>query len=170
MKRRYTTFPTAVMALFLLGTSAVAQEHDGPGSRHGKFHGGPRGFGGPEQMLQMMNRHLELDEIQSQQVESIIAAARPELDALREKRRTNRDAMRSLDVDDPDYGAQLENLSAENGELASDASRLFGRIRADIHAVLTPEQRQKLEESADRMHERGARGREGAGPRRDRQR
>jgi len=161
------------MALIAVGGSAVAQDEKGPGSDGAKHRGQQRGqhgeLRGPEQMVRMMSRHLELDETQAQQIESVIAAAKPEVDALRDQHRTNRQAMRSLNVDDPDYGAQLDNLSAENGQLAAESTRLQGRIRADIHAVLTPEQQQKFDEQADRMRERGARGRRGSGPRHESQ-
>ena len=51
--------------------------------------------------------------------------------------------MHSLDVNDPDYGSNLQNLSVEIGALTSEATLLHGRLRADVYAELTPEQRER---------------------------
>ena len=105
-------------------------------------------------MVEMMTRHLDLDDEQSQAVGNIIDAARPEIDALRQRAKENRNAMQSLDVDDPDYGTNLQNLSTEIGALTSEATLLHGRLRADVFAHLTPEQRTRAAAGRGGMHER----------------
>ncbi len=102
----------------------------------------------------MMTRRLELDETQSTQIQNIMAAAKPEFDALHEKGTANREATRGLEIDDPDYGAKLQNLSTTRGELAASSAELRGRIRAEIHAILTPEQREKLASVPERRRDR----------------
>ena len=75
--------------------------------------------------------------------------------------------MRELETTDPDYSAKLNNLAIENGELMASGTILFGRVRAELAAELTDEQRAKLEahmqEGRKRFrHRRGARDEEPA--------
>ncbi len=140
------------VTLFLVAMGASAAEHLG--------HGGPgmRGFGDPDRMIETMTRKLELDETQAQSVRNIIDAARPAMDEMKNKAMANRKAIGELDVNDPDYGTKLQNLSEENGYLASQATQLFGQLRADIASVLTPEQQQKLSEGMHNKRDRSSRG------------
>lgn len=124
--------------------------HQGKGMHHDRM-------GDPARMLEMMTRHLDLDEMQSQQVSNILDAAKPEIEALRDSMHENREAMHSLATDDPDYSNKLQNLSASNADLAAQMTLLHGRIRADVNAVLTPEQLQKIADRGSRegRHRRG---------------
>ena len=83
----------------------------------------------PEEMLSRMTEMLDLDENQSQSIRNIVDAAKPQFDSLRERSRANRDALRDLDINDPDYNAKLQNLSAESGQLASEMTLLHGQVR-----------------------------------------
>jgi len=155
------------MVSLLAAGTAVAQ--DAGQSGMDRDHGGDKGKRmadrehrrsmGPERMASMMTRRLDLDEAQAEQVSNIIAAAKPEFDSLREKGHANREAMRDLNVEDADYDAKLQNLSADQGELATSASELRGRIRAEVHAVLTPEQREKMAAAGERGRDHGQRNR-----------
>ena len=119
--------------------------------------GGPPGFSGggafhdPDLMVERMADHLDLDATQRAQVQNILDAARPEFESLREQRRTNREALASLDAADPGYSTQLNDIAVSNGQLATDGTLLFSRVRSEIDAVLTAEQRDKLARSKDRM-------------------
>lgn len=146
-------FSALAVVLFLAAMGASAAEHFG--------HNGPgmRGQGDPDRMVEFMARKLELDDTQTQSLRNIVEAARPEMEELRDKARTNREAIAGLDVNDPDYGAKLQNLSEENGYLATRATLLFGQLRVDINAELTDDQRVKLAEGMSRMHEKGGRDR-----------
>jgi len=146
-------FSAIAVMLFLTAMGASAADHfghDGPGMR---------GQGDPDRMVEFMARKLELDDTQTQTLRNIAEAARPGMEELRDKARANREAIAALDVSDPDYGAKLQNLSEENGYLASQATLLFGQLRADISAELTDEQRVKLAEGMSRMREKGGRNR-----------
>jgi Spy/CpxP family protein refolding chaperone len=133
-----------VVAFFLAAMAVSAAEHGDHGAKG-------RGFGNPERMVEAMTRHLQLDEVQSQSIGNIVAAARPEIDDLRGRASANRKAIADLDTSDPDYGAKLQNLSDENGYLASQATLLHGRLRAEINEQLTPEQRTQFAERSQRM-------------------
>lgn len=162
MNLKSTAILLAVMAMFSIDGAARAQDEaggDDDGRReHSRWHA--RGPANPERMVEMMTRRLGLDEVQAQNVANIITSAQPEFETLRESGQSHRAAMRELDVSDPDYGTKLQNLAAEKGELAAAVTQLRGRIRADIHAVLTPEQQAQLAQfEENRRDGRGFKGR-----------
>ena len=86
--------------------------------------------------------------------DNILAAAKPEMEALRDRARAGRTSMESLDVNDPDYGSKLQNASTEIGALASEAALLYGRLRADVYAVLTPAQQAEADQAKGELKER----------------
>ena len=118
----------------------------------------------PQAMIRHLSRKLELDETQQQEIDNILSAAKPSMDALRERAEANRKAMHELDASDSNHEAKLNNLAAEKGAIVSEQAILHGRLKADIHAVLTPEQRQELAEKSEKMRDR-FRERRGAGSR-----
>jgi Spy/CpxP family protein refolding chaperone len=165
MMKKIMAAITAVMMCTAAGTYAFAQDseaHDGKrhmrGARHHMQHDG---FGDPARMLERMTRHLDLDDTQTQTIGNIIETAKPEIDALRERAQATREAMHELDVDAPDYGSNLQNLSTQIGALTAEATLLHGRLRADVFAELTPEQRERAAEGRDRMRNRFRHGGEG---------
>lgn len=152
-------------ALFISGPTLA-------GDGHHDSHNGPRGHGGgfmamqgvpdPERMVRHISRWLSLDETQTQELSNVVLAAKPQLQALREKARANHQAITSLDVNASDYGARIENLAIDNGQLATELTLLLAQVRRDIYSKLSPEQQQKLTEGADEMRQRWARRRRGA--------
>lgn len=149
----------AAAALFGARTVMSADNH-GAGEARGSSHGQHgRGFRDPARMIQRMAKQLDLDETQQQTINNIVEAARPEFESLRERAGVNRQAMRNLVTTDPDYSAKLSNLAIENGELMAEGTILFGRVRAELSAELTEEQRAMLEERMAQGRERGRRGR-----------
>ena len=139
----------AVVSMTAFSTSAEAGPGRGPGPLFGDGPG--PGFPGPGVMLEHMADHLDLDDTQRENVRSILDAAKPEIDALREQARANREALEALDPGDPAYSTELNDLAVSNGRLASDGTLLFARIRTEVHAVLTEEQLGKLARSKERM-------------------
>ena len=143
-----TLLIASVLLAGSLDARAQAQEGDdahGHGKHEGGIrHGNRRGFGDPERMLERMSKHLDLDETQVQQVSNVFSAAKPEIDVLRDELQANREAMAALDVSDTDYGAELQNLSSANADLAARMTLLHGQVRADIASILTPEQQEKM--------------------------
>ena len=148
--RVHTIVLLAVLSTTVLATTAQAHRAGPPGF----FGGGPEGaFLGPGLMLEHMADHLDLDETQRVQVQSIVEAAKPEFEALREQLRANREALASLDANDPAYSAQLNDVAVSNGQLATEGTLLFTRVRSEIRAVLTEEQLDKLERGKKRMRQ-----------------
>ena len=154
MTRHRLAAAAAVMTL--AAGLAIAAPNGGKG--HDGDWGGPRSGGrmmaNPDRMVERMTRHVDLDETQEQTIRNILEAAKPEFDALRTRGRANMTAMRDLEPSDPDYSARLDDLSAENGQLVADGTRLAGRVRGEVYAVLTAEQIAELEAARDRMRER----------------
>jgi protein CpxP len=107
----------------------------------------------PGRMLRHLTRGLELDETQQQEVGNIVTAAAPEMQALHDRSEANRTQMRELDVNDSNYNARLSDLAAEKGAIAAEQALLHGRLRADITAILTPEQRQELADKAGKLRD-----------------
>ncbi len=148
----------AVMMCTAAGTWAFAQDSqsdDGNrhmrGARHHMNHGE---FRDPARMLEMMTRHLDLDDTQAQTIGNIFEAAKPEINALRERADATRKAMDELDIDDRAYGSELQRLSTDIGALTSEATMLQGRLRAEVLAQLTPEQRDRAAEGRRKMRDR----------------
>ncbi|MDJ0710741.1 MAG: Spy/CpxP family protein refolding chaperone [Woeseiaceae bacterium] len=139
----------AIVSLAGLSTAALA-ERGGP---LGQFGMGP-GFPGSGLMLEHMADHLDLDDTQRESVRNIFEAAKPEIEALRDQMRANREALEALDLSDAAYSTELNNIAISNGELATQGTLLFTRIRSEVHAVLTDEQIAKLQRSKDRMKQR----------------
>ncbi|MDJ0748479.1 MAG: Spy/CpxP family protein refolding chaperone [Woeseiaceae bacterium] len=148
MKKTTIAF-LATVSLAAFSTAALAERGGPPGA----FGGGP-GFMGPGLMLEHMADHLDLDDAQRDAVNNIIEASKPEIQALREKVRANREALEALDANDAAYSAELNNIAISNGELATEGTLLFTRIRTELHAVLTDEQIAKLERGKERMKKR----------------
>lgn len=149
--RIYTVALLAVVSMATLATSAYADFGDGP---RGRFGGGPGiGFPEPGLMLEHMADHLDLDDAQRESVRNILEAAKPEIEAIREQHHANREALMALETTDPAYSTELNNVAMSNGQLATEGTLLFARVRGEIDAVLTDEQREKLARGKKRMRE-----------------
>ena len=83
-------------------------------------------------MVEHIADHLDLDDAQRAQVQNIMEAAKPEFEALREQFRANREALESLATDDPAYTAELNDIAASNGRLATEGTLLFTRVRGEV--------------------------------------
>lgn len=146
--RSVAIFAAAIVAVF--STAAVAH----PGGGMPGFFGGPEGgLAVPEIMVERLAMTLDLDDAQRDRIRNIIESARPEFMAIRDELRANREALESLDESDPGFAIVLEDIAMSNGQLATEATLVGFRVRSDIHAVLTDEQREKAERGKARMKE-----------------
>ena len=158
--------PMTIIALLIAGFSVsggavvAGQADEGAAApeRHQEHRQRGRDFDGPGFLSERATELLGLDDAQSQQVKNILEAAKPEFDALRERGRELRQALMALDPADADYGAALQNLSVDSGQVATDITLLHGRVRSEVNAVLTPEQRSLLAERMQSFAARGWRG------------
>jgi len=150
MKAYRTEISGSLLAIVLLSVLAFAPAANADDGR-GKQFGMERG---PMISARMLDR-LDLEDTQRQTVDNIFEAAKPEFDALREQKQSSRAALAALDPANPSYSIDLEAIAAENGRLARESTLLFARVRSEVNAVLTEDQRAKLEQGMERRKERG---------------
>ena len=135
-------------AMLVVVVPMTLQAHPGgPGFGMGAAAGIPD----PELMIEHMADHLDLDESQRASVQSLLESVRPEAEALRAKAQANREALRALETSDPAYETTLNNIALSQGQLATEGTLLATRVRTELDAVLTDEQRAKLERGKMRM-------------------
>lgn len=58
----------------------------------------------------------------------------------------NREALHRLSPADDDYAAKVARLARKQGELVEKMIRVLSRVRAEVYAILTPEQREKAKQ------------------------
>ena len=144
----------AIVALLAGGMAYTQGGQAGDGERQlRRMHANPE----PGHMLEHMVRRLGLDDTQRQRMENAFSAAKPEMDALRERAAANRRALAELDATDPGHDAALARLAQEKGEIATESALLHGRVKAQVEQVLTAEQRQQLEKGGKRLQKHGKR-------------
>ncbi|MGI9271725.1 MAG: Spy/CpxP family protein refolding chaperone [Woeseiaceae bacterium] len=160
MKNRIAAIMLVLMTASL-GASVYAETDDRAKRDRGDRHGwSGEGFGAPGAFSEKVADRLGLDETQRQTLENIKLAAEPEMTALRERKKANSEKMKALDPNDPNRSALLNDIAVENGQLATEATLLFDRVRGEISAVLTDEQRAKVAEHVGRKG-KGRKGRRG---------
>ena len=139
---------------------------DGPGPFAGGGPGmhGPDGFGGPhlERFLEHAASWLDLTEEQEAQIQAIVEAARPGMEALREQTQSQRQAFHeSFDPAAFDEAA-VRAFAAQQSVLHTEMMVQGMTTWSQVYQVLTPEQREQLDEHRQRMQDRhGKRGRRG---------
>mgnify|MGYP001316292228 CR=1 FL=1 len=111
--------------------------------------GGPKG-----DHADRMARMLDLNDEQRTQVQEIMREHRTEMQELRAQIREQRKALHASATADEFDEAQAREQADKLGDLMGDAAFHGSRMRHEIHAVLTPEQRQKLEDRHARFEER----------------
>ena len=117
---------------------------------------GRRGDGGCE--MQRGKTHaamaalLGLTEKQQAQIKSIIAAARQTNKPLREKLANDREKVEELSKATPFDEAAVRSLIASDEAARTDLALARIKVRHEIQAVLTPEQRVKAKELRLLMH------------------
>lgn len=171
---RKTWLGVAALAATTLGMSVAAQAQGagpgpgagaGPGMQHGAHRGGPppgmmggepgsmMGMPGPR-MLERMAGELGLTDDQKQKIQGIFAAGRPEMEQGRDLARQNAEKLRATKPDDKNYDVVVSEVARSAGELASRAVTQRAKVRAQVWAVLTPEQRTRMEAAQTERRER----------------
>ena len=116
---------------------------------------------GHEQMMQSLN----LTPAQKQQSDTIFADAKQKAQPIRQEIRQNREALHAAVK--TNNTAQIDRLSARQGELMGKTLAIRSEAMAKFYAILTPEQRMKADDMMTRMRQRmeeRMRGRESENP------
>jgi Spy/CpxP family protein refolding chaperone len=142
----------------LLGGAASAWSHaEGPGGWHGGgwCHRAARDPAAERERIAFatdwMLQRIEATPEQREQVQGIVAGVLQDLSPLRDQHRQHRDAFLAALAQPQVDRATLEQLRRAELELADQASNRIIAGLADASSVLTPEQRAKLLEMADRF-------------------
>lgn len=153
------------VATFLLAAGAAQAEDQTDGatgaserSPHRGFGGRP-GFGGPRsmpgQMLLRMADELNLSIEQQDTLQDLMDEFQPSWDSLRERASASRSKMMGLTPDDPEYASVTEEVRQQAAALAAEMVMLRSDFEVRAYALLTEEQRQRLEElKSERRHYR----------------
>ena len=144
------------VATFLLAAGAAQAEDQTDGatgaserSPHRGFGGRP-GFGGPRsmpgQMLLRMADELNLSIEQQDSLRGLIAEFEPSWESLSARARAGRAKMMGMTPDDPKYALATQEASQQAAAIAAEMVLLTSDFQARAYALLTEEQRQRLEE------------------------
>tara|TARA_R110002110_G_scaffold415561_1_gene650732 strand:- start:29627 stop:30049 length:423 start_codon:yes stop_codon:yes gene_type:complete len=126
--------------------------------------GWSKGYGGgdrdPQRMLQHMTAKLSLDDAQRQQVQTLLQEKRqgstPERERMRELKQELHAMRGNLDTD------KARALTDELGDLTAQRALEMTQLQAGIYEILTPEQREQMEEmKAEREQRRANRDKHG---------
>jgi periplasmic protein CpxP/Spy len=139
------------VAVLALGTMfAIAQKadrKDGHGFGKRGHHG--RGGGGG-----MMLRGLDLTDAQKAQVKEIMEASRAKVQPIRESMKANRQKLNETTANGAFNETQVQSLATEQANLSAQLLVERTRVKSQIFALLTPEQKAKAAELKSQMKER----------------
>ena len=155
MKKIISAVLVGSMALGGLSIAITSGDYnDHRGGHHGKYckQGGEGKYEkghhkkGIEHRMQRMMKHLELSEEQATKVRSVFDKHSEQLSALRTEKMSNRQALRaSMHADNMDM-AVIEKLAKKQGTLKTEKILVKAKIKSEINAILTDEQRAKKKE------------------------
>lgn len=152
MDRRHVLGTLAgVGAAVILGSVALAAASqpggDAPPAPVADAGGGP-GWGMPGLMphglLGRAADELKLSPEQRQTIHGLYDQARPGFEQLRKQMRTGVELLARTAPDDPAYQGVVANVSQSAADAAAQFVLQASQLRAQVHGVLTPEQRTRL--------------------------
>ncbi len=131
-----------VLATSLAGMMSVSSA--GPLNRQfrlAKFYAAHGGKRLPGKVLSRVVEELGLTEEQRSDVQDVLDAYGPRLEALRETMTATGFRLMNLAPEDRDYDRAVDALSRSSGQQVASMLTTLSHIRRDFHGVLTPEQR-----------------------------
>jgi protein CpxP len=130
MKSTRNRFLIIGAAVMLAVAAAIAQGPHGPGGPFGEFH--------------HILRQLDLTSDQHAQVKAIFEKEKPALQPLMQQMRQNHEAMKTLEAAGPFDEAKVTALATQNSQTMIQLQVEHERVKSEIMAILTPEQKTKL--------------------------
>jgi periplasmic protein CpxP/Spy len=138
MKKQFLIIPAILMALVAgMATSALAQH---PGN-----HGG--------WMLKRMTKQLNLTDAQQTQIKGIMASEKTKIKPLMQQMRQNEQAQNANTNGTFDEN-QTRAFAGKQAQIMTDLIVEKQRMRSEVFAVLTPEQRQKAQQLMQERQQR----------------
>lgn len=136
----------ASAAVLVAGLALALPGQAEPGEGH-------HGWGGPGGWIERHAEELGLDEATLTEIKQILDTSRGQAEAIYEEHRAAREAMHQLlDQDEPDRDAVMKQAEVM-GEIDVRKHKHRLATMLEIRSKLTPEQRAKLDELKDEMHE-----------------
>jgi protein CpxP len=105
---------------------------------------GPHGFGGPGGEFHHMLKQLDLTSDQHAQVKAIFQKEKPTLQPLMQQMRQSHEAMKALEAAGPFDEAKVTALATQNSQTMIQLEVEHERVKSEIMAILTPDQKAKL--------------------------
>lgn len=136
-------FITAALVLAVaagMATSALAQ----PGRGFGHHRGG---------MLKHMAKQLNLTEAQQTQIKGIMASEKTKIQPLMQQLRQN-EQEQNANINGSFNENQARTFAGKQTQIMSDLIVERQRMRSEVYAVLTPEQRQKAQQLMQERQQR----------------
>ena len=131
MHKKFLIIPAILMALAAgLATSALAQR---PGFGH---HGG---------WMRHMAKQLNLTDAQQTQIKGIMATEKTKIKPLMQQMRQNQQAQ-DANINGSFDENQARAFAGKQAQIMTDLIVEKQRMRSEVYAVLTPEQRQKAQQ------------------------
>ncbi|MEO8809616.1 MAG: Spy/CpxP family protein refolding chaperone [Rhodanobacter sp.] len=134
--RKHTLLGLALASALAIGTTVAvaAPGAGGPGSSGHGWHG-HRGHG------QMMMLHkLNLSDAQKASIKQIVSTNREQNKGQRQALRQQRDAFESMTPDQVGYQTAATSLAQAEGQATQARVQQMANVRAQVYAVLTPQQ------------------------------
>jgi Spy/CpxP family protein refolding chaperone len=129
---------------------ATAAGHAWHGRRGGFGFGG--GYGFPP--LPRLASALDLTQAQQDQAKAILEGHRADFRQLRERSRTAHEAVRKAIEAEPVNEQAIRTAVGQASQVEADAAVLRANVRQQVLALLSPDQRTKLDEMKQSFHER----------------
>jgi protein CpxP len=107
-----------------------------------------------ERHFDRMAEALDLTPEQREQIKAIRAAEQDKVAPLKEQLRKGREQLRVAAEQQPFDEAAVRALAADQAEIRTEMIVSHARVKNQIHALLTPEQREKAEQMRSSMKER----------------
>ncbi len=158
VKRKIILPLAGIFALVGMSTLAMAEG----GNRDKGMRDGKRG-----DHIERMRDQLNLSDEQAEKIEALFKAKREEKEEHRQEHREMHQAMMNLDPSSSTYDQQVEQLAEKQATAMVREIKERARMRKEIHAILTPEQREKAQKMFKKRMER-AKDRRGDDDRRER--
>jgi protein CpxP len=140
----------AILATLILGLGAVFIFAQKGGMRRGGF--GGKGFAGKG--FERMFGKLNLSDEQKSQVKAILEDSKTRVRPLMESLKTNHEQIENLGTDGVFNEAQVDQIAAAQADVTKQLVIEKEKTKAQIFAVLTPEQRTQAAEMKARFKER----------------
>ena len=140
----------AIIATLILGLGAVFIFAQKGGLGRSRF--GGKGFGGPG--FERMAEKLNLSDEQKAQVKTILEDSKTRLKPLMESLKAGHEQIENLGTDGVFNEAQVQQIAVAQAETTKQLIIEKEKTKAQIFAVLTPEQRTQAAQFKEQMKER----------------